>query len=119
MNSVPVLRPRGEIDIAAVAGLRTPWLALADEGHAELIVVDLCEVTFMDVAGAGLLVALRNRQRVHGGKVHLRRVPRQVARLLQLTGLSGSFPVEPAPAPRAASEVIDLRSFEGEKQLRD
>ena len=119
MNRVPVLRPSGEIDIAAVASLRTSWLALADERRPDVIVVDLSEVTFMDVAGAGLLVALRNRQHVHGGRVHLRRVPAQVARLLQLIGLSGSLPVEPAPPPRGASDVIDLRSFESHEQLRD
>jgi anti-anti-sigma factor len=136
MNGVPVLRPRGEIDVAAVMRLRPTWLALADTGRP-VVVVDLCDVTFIDVAGVGLLVALRNRQRAHGGRVHLRRVPAQVTRVLQLTGLASALPVEPAPPPRAPSDVraptdvrapsdvraptdvIDLRVLEGQKQVRD
>jgi anti-sigma B factor antagonist len=118
MSDVPVLRLRGEVDIAAVTRLRPSWLALADAGRP-LLVVDLSEVTFIDVAGIGLLVALRNRQHAHGGRVHLRRVPAQVTRVLRLTGLAGFLPVEPAPAPRSAADVIDLRLLEGQKQLRD
>ena len=119
MNGVLVLRPCGEVDIAVATRLRPEWLALADAGRP-VIVVDLCEVTFMDVAGVSLLVALRNRQLAHGGRVHLRRVPAQVTRVLQLTGLTGVLPVEPAaPQPRSAADVIDLRLLEGQKQLRD
>ena len=118
MNGVPVLRPRGEVDIAAVTRLRPSWLALADAGRP-VLVVDLCDVTFIDVAGVGLLVALRNRQHAHGGRVHLRRVPVQVSRVLQLTGLAGVLPVEPAPQPRSEADVIDLRLLESQKQLRD
>jgi anti-anti-sigma factor len=118
MNGVPVLRPRGEVDIAAVTRLRPTWLALADTGRP-VVVVDLCDVTFIDVAGVGLLVALRNRQLAHGGRVHLRRVPAQVARVLQLTGVAGFLPVEPAPPPRSPADVIDLRPLESHRQLRD
>ena len=118
MNGVLVLRPSGEVDIATATRLRPDWLALADTGQP-VVVVDLREVTFMDVAGVSLLVALRNRQLAHGGRVHLRRVPVQVSRVLQLTGLAGILPVEPAPQPRSAAEVIDLRLLEGQKQLHD
>ena len=118
MNGVPVLRPCGEVDIAVATRLRPAWLAIADAGRP-VVVVDLCDVTFMDVAGVSLLVALRNRQLAHGGRVHLRRVPAQVSRVLQLTGLTGVLPVEPAPPPRSAADMIDLRLLEGQKQLHD
>jgi anti-anti-sigma factor len=118
MNGVPVLRLCGEVDIAAATRLRPAWLALAETGRPVLI-VDLSEVTFMDVAGVSLLVALRNRQLAHGGRVHLRRVPAQVTRVLQLTGLAEILQVEPAPAPRSAADVIDLRRLESQEQLRD
>jgi anti-sigma B factor antagonist len=118
MNGVPVLRPRGEIDIAAVTRLRPTWLALADAGRP-VVVVDLSEVTFMDVVGVGLLAALVNRQHAHGGQVHLRQVPPQVNRLLELTGLTAVLPLEPKAAGRAAADVIDLRPLEGQTQLRD
>src|SRR5215212_2157644 len=108
MTGVPVLRPRGEVDIAAVTRLRPTWLALAD-ARRPVIVVDLSEVTFMDVAGVGLLAALVNRQYAHGGRVHLREVPAQVARVLELTGLAAVLPVEPAASDGSAARVIDLR----------
>ena len=119
MSGVPVLRPSGEVDIAAVARLRPTWLALADTALPRVVVVDLSDVTFMDVAGVGLLVALRNRQQQHGGRVHLRHVPARVAKLLELTGLAALFPVERTPRPRTPSQVIDLRVLDGDHQLRD
>ena len=119
MSGVPVLRPSGEVDIAAVARLRPSWVALAEAARPEVVVVDLSEVTFMDVSGVGLLVALRNRQLPHGGRVHLRHVPAGVGRLLELTRLAALFPVEHAPRPRTPPGVIDLRVMDGEHQLRD
>jgi anti-sigma B factor antagonist len=124
MSELSVLRPTGEIDIAAVTRLRPTWLALAD-ARRPVVVVDLSQVTFMDVAGVGLLAALMNRQHAHGGQVHLRQVPAQVARLLDLTGLAALFPVEtvelvePVPSGCSAAGVIDLRGLEGQRQLRD
>jgi len=118
MSGEPVLRPRGDVDIAAVTRLRATWLALADARHP-LVVVDLSAVTFLDVAGVGLLAALVNRQRVHGGHVHLRHVPAQAGRVLELTGLAGLLPVELAPQQRSAAGVIDLRLLEDQPQLRD
>jgi anti-anti-sigma factor len=109
MSGVPVLRPSGEIDIAAVARLRSSWLALCEMTRPELVVVDLAEVTFMDVAGVGLLVAVRNRQQQHGGRILLRSVPAPVAKVLHLTGVSGLFPVDQTPRQREASVVLDLR----------
>ncbi len=86
---------------------------------APIVVVDLSAVTFMDVAGVGLLAALVNRQHVHGGKVQLRSVPAQVGRVLELTGLAAAIPVEPPQPERPAAGVIDLRRLEGQRQLRD
>lgn len=119
MSGVPVLRPSGEVDIAAVARLRPTWLALVDATTPELVVVDLAAVTFMDVAGLGLLVGLRNRQQQHGGRVHLRNVPDRVTKLLALTALSGLFPVERTLRQRTGARTIDLRLLEGEHQIRD
>jgi anti-anti-sigma factor len=112
MVAVPVLRPTGEVDIAAVAVLRPSWLALCDVAQPDLVVVDLTDVTFLDGAGVGLLVALHNRQREHGGRVHLRSVSRRVAKVLRLTGVAVLFPVEPAPRPRSADDVVDLRAHD-------
>ena len=115
MVAVPVLRPAGEVDVAAVAVLRPGWLALCEVTQPELVVVDLTDVTFLDGAGVGLLVALHNRQQSHGGRVHLRSVPRRVAKVLRLTGVAALFPVEPAPRPRSADDVddvVDLRAHD-------
>jgi hypothetical protein len=40
--------------------------------------------------------------------VHLRSVPRRVAKVLRLTGVAALFPVEPAPRPRSADDVDDV-----------
>ena len=117
MSGLPVLRPKGEIDIAAVIRLRPAWVALG-ESSCPVVVVDLAEVTFMDVAGVGLLVALRNRQREHNGAVQLRSVSRQVSRLLELTGLAELFPVESHRQP-APADIVDLRELGTRHEVRD
>ncbi len=120
MSGLPVLRPEGEIDIAAVARLRPVWLEVAGSS-CPVVVVDLSAVTFMDVAGVGLLVALRNQQRQHGGVVQLRSVPRQVGRLLELTGLVPLFPVErhQQPAPVDIVDIVDLRGLGSRHEVSD
>ena len=80
MNSVSVLRPRGELDIAAVTCLRPTWLALVDASRPEVVVVDLSEVTFMDVAGWRAVCSLAPAGRVPA----LRRPSPAVRRLLAL-----------------------------------
>jgi anti-sigma B factor antagonist len=88
-----ILTLRGEVDIAVTDPLRAAWYRAAEQAEHEMIDIDLGEVTFMDAGALGLLVGMLNRQERHGGQLRLRRIPAQVTRLLQLTGLQGIFPV--------------------------
>jgi len=83
----------GEVDIAVTEPLRATWYLVAERAEHEMIDVDLCEVTFMDACGLGLLVGMLNRQERHGGQLRLRGTPAPVTRLLPLTGLQEVFPV--------------------------
>jgi anti-sigma B factor antagonist len=108
MSRPLVLPLRGEIDIAVATSLRPGWYALATQERLEEIVVDLRDVTFMDASGLGLLVGLRNRQRHHGGDLHLRNASERMLALLRLTGLSAVFPDADLPCDPPGS-VVDVR----------
>jgi anti-anti-sigma factor len=55
------------------------------------VVLDLAEVTFIDSAGLGTLVAIRERARQLGVDLKISRVSERVQRILDVTGL-GDFP---------------------------
>ena len=89
---VRVLRPEGEIDLDAVKQLHAEWYAVAAE-KPRCIIVDLSAVTFLDCTGIGLLVALLNCQRAHGGGLVLHNARPTVRRALAVTGLTDVFPL--------------------------
>ena len=75
----------GEIDFAAVAGLRERLFALTSSGRH--VVADLDQVSFIDAAGIGVLAGAARRAAVHGAALHLVCARRQTRRLFRLTGL--------------------------------
>jgi anti-anti-sigma factor len=75
----------GEIDYAAVAGLRERLFALTASGRQ--VVADLDRVSFIDAAGIGLLAGAARRAAVHGSTLHVVCARRQTRRLFRLTGL--------------------------------
>ena len=101
MSEEVVLRPSGELDLAAVGPLRLGWYTLAVEVAPPVVVIDLAGVTFADAAFVGLVVGMRRRQAEHGGVVRLRHPAPIVLRLLRLTGIcdlveKASVPARPA-----------------------
>jgi anti-anti-sigma factor len=60
------------------------------------LIVDLAEVTFIDSAGLGTLVALANLARDGDGEFHLQYPPPDVRRLLEIAGLVEALPVREA-----------------------
>ncbi len=105
MSPSHVLRLVGELDLVSVPPLRRQWIALADEDRPERIVVDLTDVTYIDGSCLGALLALLKRQRLHGGDLTLRGAGPHIARVLQLAGLTATFPdaaAAPDTDPRAA-----------------
>jgi len=74
------LVPSGELDIATVAVLREAFDAVLVEEDAELIILDLAELEFMDSAGLHLLLEMNaacegsDRLRVVNGSPALERL---------------------------------------------
>jgi anti-anti-sigma factor len=85
-----VLLVSGELDLAAVNDFLDR--ARSALGPAKPLELDLSGVTFIDSTGLGALVRLREEARAGGSDVVLAQVPRQVARILDITGLSEIFP---------------------------
>ena len=86
------LRVSGEIDLAVADDLRQAGLSCI-ESDAVGLRVDLGDVTFIDSTGLGALVQLRTAARDKDKLLQLVNVPDEVSRMLQLTGLSGTFEV--------------------------
>ncbi|HSK47401.1 MAG TPA: anti-sigma factor antagonist [Coriobacteriia bacterium] len=81
-----VVRLSGDIDMSVVPDLRR---ALDDalQGGCSNVVLDLAEVTYADSSALGLLVWLDHRLRPDGGRLVLAGARRDVARILELSGL--------------------------------
>ncbi|HSH23414.1 MAG TPA: STAS domain-containing protein [Acidimicrobiales bacterium] len=84
---------RGEIDAYTAPRLEDAVSALGDVAGRHLV-VDLSGVGFVDSTGLSALVGSLGRVRTAGGVVSLREVPRQLAKLFEITGISRLFPLE-------------------------
>jgi anti-sigma B factor antagonist len=80
---VTVCRPTGELDAMTVNEFRERLVGLSDRPH---LVIDLCEVPFMDSTGLGALIGGIRRLREAGGDVAVSCNRPAVLRLLHTTG---------------------------------
>lgn len=87
-----VARPRGELDTSTVGEFREHLTSLVGTGH---LVIDLCEVPFMDSAGLGALIGGIRRIRDAGGAVGVVCDRPGVLRLLHTTGFDRIVDVAP------------------------
>jgi anti-sigma B factor antagonist len=88
MSGTITLHPAGELDVAQARRLRAEWYAEVDEREPELVIVDLSDVTFVDVAGLRVIAGLLRRQRERGASVAVSNASAMVLYLLQATSLS-------------------------------
>ena len=93
----------GELDIATAPQLERTL----DASQAQLVVVDLREVTFLDSSGLHAIINAAIRARQDGRRLVLVRVPSNVKRILTLTGISDH--VEIADADLVAPPVHALQ----------
>jgi anti-anti-sigma factor len=93
-DSAPVLSVSGDLDIAGVDQFLAHANRLIDSG-AGVVDVDLGGVTFIDSSGLGALVRLQRSATAAGRGLRLTHVPRSVARVLELTGLTDLFTDRP------------------------
>jgi anti-sigma B factor antagonist len=89
---VPVLRVRGEIDVASAPEFHASLSDLVGQG-SEIVLVDMSEVSFIDSTGLGVLVGTEKEMRQDGRQLQLKVNQPQILRLLELTGLDEIFTV--------------------------
>jgi anti-anti-sigma factor len=87
----------GELDIATTPSAEADLRRLEADG-ADLIVLDLRGLTFMDSTGLRLLVAADARAREGGHRLAIIRGPVAVQRVLELTGLDAKLDLVDDPA---------------------
>jgi anti-sigma B factor antagonist len=85
-----VFRPKGELILPECNPTRAKVMKALDDG-ARQITMDLSEVSFIDSAGLGLLIGLRQTARQRGGDFVLEGVNDQVLPLFQMTRLNKIF----------------------------
>jgi anti-anti-sigma factor len=115
------LTPIGELDLATAPLLETAFDAVFGDHDAEMIVVDLTELSFMDATGIHLLLRMHaacedaDRLRVINGS-------RAVQRVLEITGVRAHLPIisrdgDPlAPPPLMTQSTPSSRASRGMPQ---
>jgi anti-sigma B factor antagonist len=88
-----VLSASGEIDIISAPALRSALMPALDD--AELVVLDLSEVSFLGSTGLAVLVEAREQAQNRSGELRLVCASRIVARALEATGLRELFDIAP------------------------
>jgi anti-sigma B factor antagonist len=80
----------GELDIATTPAAEAELRAQENQG-AQVIILDLRGLTFMDSTGLRLLVAADSRAREAGHRLAIVRGPDAVHRVLEITGLDAKL----------------------------
>lgn len=82
-----VVTLRGEIDAFTAPELRVELHRLTEVDEAQIVVVDLTLVTFLDSSGLGTLVGALRRLRERDGNLRIVRPASSADRIFALTGL--------------------------------
>ena len=88
--------PCGELDIATTPELEQALADAAADGVAE-VVLDLRHLTFMDSTGLRALAQANTRADASGITLSIVRGPRQIDRVLEISGLGTLLPLVDAP----------------------
>jgi anti-sigma B factor antagonist len=96
VDSAQILAVHGEVDLATVDALRAK-LSTALE-HADKVVLDLREVTFMDTQGLAAVIEAQHKAAERGTRLVIVRAPERVHRLFEMIGLADRLTVVDDPA---------------------
>jgi anti-sigma B factor antagonist len=99
-----LLRAIGELDLASAPKLREAAEDLRAAGFDQLV-IDLRQVTFIDLVGVRLLLGLAELARNDGWRLSLTQGGRQVVKMLALTGAQGQLPVRSGEPQDTGSPV--------------
>ena len=91
------IAPCGELDIVTAPQLVEAVDDATSEPVAELV-LDLRELTFMDSTGLRALAQARVKAEQAGTALTIWRGPRQIERVLEISGLGPLLPLSDAPA---------------------
>jgi anti-anti-sigma factor len=92
LGDIRVVVPKREIDFLTAPILQAELERAIAEGDSK-VVVDLCDVSFMDSSGAHALLEASKRLRALGRGFSVICVRGSISRLLELLGLGDSFAV--------------------------
>ena len=92
LGDIRVVVPRREIDCVTAPALAAALDRAILEGESK-VVVDLCDVTFMDSSGAHALLETSKRLRALDRGFSVICVRGSISRLLEILGLGDSFAV--------------------------
>ena len=92
LGDIRVVVPKREIDFLTAPALEAELDRAILEGHGK-VVVDLCDVTFMDSSGAHVLLDSSKRLRALGRGFSVICVRGSISRLLEILGLGDRFAV--------------------------
>ena len=81
----------GELDMPATFNLEPEVDRLLDNKRIRRLILNLADVRFIDSAGVGALLSIRERTEQLGVELILANVPDPVQRVLELTGAGGVF----------------------------
>jgi anti-anti-sigma factor len=95
IGSECVIRVSGEIDVENAEDLASVGVLTVSSTEAGYLVIDLDGVPFMDSAGLGALVRIRNAARRASRGVVLRGLRPRVVKVIKITGVAGLFTIEP------------------------
>jgi stage II sporulation protein AA (anti-sigma F factor antagonist) len=86
-----VVTALGELDGSNVE-LLGEAISDAEDSRAELIIVDLSRLTFMDSSGLHLILEAHARSQADSDRMRFVRGPRSVQRVFELTGVESELP---------------------------
>ena len=84
----------GELDGDTTHRLRDSLRPVVSEG-GEVVTLDMAGITFIDSTALGMMLGALKQARTNGGDVRLRAVPVQVRKLLETTGFTRMFTLDP------------------------
>jgi anti-sigma B factor antagonist len=91
-----VISVSGELDLASSPALEEELERVSESG-ADVVVVDLRELEFMDSTGLSVLVRAHQAAQEHGRRLGLVNGSQQVQRLLALTGVAERLTLADTP----------------------
>jgi anti-anti-sigma factor len=103
-GTAAVIAVTGELDLASSPALREELERASDNG-AELVILDLRGLVFMDSTGLSVVVRAHQRAAESGRRFAVVRGGKQVQRLLMLTGVGDRLTVIDDP-----EELLDMGS---------